>query len=293
MSISYYVSWLGLVSLVALPAAQGEIYTYERDGVIVISSEPPPKRLRPQRRTKPHRAQPRRAKPRNKRPRSLEQSRKQSRKQSRRDQRAQHKGSRWVPSRSLSRYRNTLVEAAARYQLPARLLWSVISHCRELGEPSRSQRRYDLSSCLSKEVQQKLALEKPPKEKPLQGSMRSTTGLTKRERAARQLQGIASLLRRLINHFRGDVTLTLTAYPHASQSPAHYIFSRSDRALKLSNLLAPRISQGISQGISERNEPLSSEIEPSSQHKLQLRARRLAFTREALKLYHRLAREEE
>ena len=288
MPISYYVAWLGLVSFIVLPTAQGEIYTYERDGVIVISSEPPPKRLRPQRRkarrTKPRRAKPHHAKHQGKRSRSPEQSR--------RDKRARHTRSRWTPPRSLSRYRDVLVETAARYQLPARLLWSVISHCRKLRHPSQRQRRHDLSSCLSEQVEQRLALERTERRtevKPPQEPTRSTSRLSKRERAARQLQGIASLLRRLINHFRGDVTLTLTAYPRASQSLGHYIFAKSDRALKLSNLLAPRINQGISEG----GDPLPSDIAPSSQHKAQLRARRLAFTREALKLYHRLAREGE
>ena len=114
--------------------AHAKIYTYERDGVVVISSEPPPKFHRPRR---AHRNIQRRREAQSRSSRSTSSKpvevsapvQKKRKRSSRRPSIKRNRRTSWRPHLSIGRYREQLKRAALHYQLPPRILWSVLSAC--------------------------------------------------------------------------------------------------------------------------------------------------------------------
>lgn len=212
-----------------------EVYTYEKDGVIVLSSEPPPRRARPARRT------------------STAQRSRASKRESevKRDQSAPLK-KKWKPTGKIARQKEEVKRAAELERLPHQLIWSVIAACADHPPPASSISTS--MSCLLPTLKDKLS----PQD--------SGTAATSEVKSA------ASLLRRLVNYYRGDVTLVLSAYPYAARDKHHPTWSEGSPPLSLSSLLTQP------SGSSEYYMP---------------RDRRwgLAFTRRALEIYHKPAEE--
>ena len=259
--------------------AQAKIYTYERDGVIVISSEPPPKFSRPKRskRTRKPAQDSRTRKSRNSKKSRAKKNRAPRRKTKKRSSTSARRRPSWKPPRSLVRYRKYLKQAAQHYQLPTRLLWSVISACQEikrvkltLKDPKAASTKPHVT-CMSSQVIDMLA----------EGISRQMSPRirksTRRYQRTQQFFAAAAVLRRLINYYRGDVTLVLSAYPYAAHWTEHPVFSTRSRTLSSNQLLSPNDVQK------------SGTIRPA--HQTKLRFAYLLFSRKAIALYHRLLEE--
>ena len=143
------------------------------------------------------------------------------------------------------------MKAADKQQLPSSLIWSVLGAC-HLSPKIRSSTDINSVTCLSKDVQDLL------KEK---------------QADPQKLDDVASLLRLLINFYRGDVTLTLSAYPHAAVDTYHHSFTSAAASLSTASLLV------------ERGD-MPQAYTPSVDRKSSLH-----FTRTALSIYQQLAHE--
>ena len=269
--------------------AHAKIYTYERDGVVVISSEPPPKFHRPKRvrRSTKGRREVQSKSRRDTSSRSVEVKVPPKKKRKRNSRTSSTKGKRrvsWRPHRSIARYRELLKRAALRYQLPPRLLWSVLSSCHQLrrkrsilstlSDPHFKTLKTEVA-CLSADVSRLLTVETSPL------ATQSRSKSTRVRRATQQIFDAAALLRRLINYYRGDVTLVLSAYPYAAYWSQHPVFSKAPRALGVDDLLNINAAQSAS--LAKRT--------TAPPHQDQVHFIYLTFSREAIALYHRLLEE--
>ena len=267
--------------------AQAKIYTYERDGVIVISSEPPPKFSRPKR-SRRTRQLPQKSRTQKNVKSSYKRSKKSRPKRNQTSRRKVRKRSStsvrrspWKPPKSLTRYRKHLKRAAQHYQLPHRLLWSVISACQEikrlkltLNDPEAEPIKQQVT-CMSSQVIDVLSEELSTQISP------RTHRSTRHRQRARQFFAAAAILRRLINYYRGDVTLVLSAYPYAAHWTQHPVFSTSSRTLNSNQLLS----------LNDVKQSTTSAQRTQPPHQTKLRFAYLLFSRKAIALYHRLLEE--
>ena len=265
--------------------AHAKIYTYERDGVVVISSEPPPRFSRPKRvkrRTK------RRAKKRKKAvgsqrsmtPRSETRKKARRRRSTKINTKKLKRRAPWTPPKSIELYQDTIKNVAKHYQLPTRLLWSVLSACHSIKRHSSmpemlKTKQLDRIACISDEVRQQFTDEI--------STLLAKTKIrsTQARRGVQQIFGAGVLLRRLINYYRGDVTLVLSAYPHAAYWSQHPVFVNNSRTLSVDGLLNKSSVQ------------TTSPVDQTSKglQRVESRFVYLTFSRMAITLYHRLLEE--
>lgn len=224
----------------SLGISYGEIYTYEKDGVIVISSEPPPK---------PKRRRGTRGRSRRQRESSKRTIERGGQTRAQTSNRAQISNRGRTPQRSsksprlprvLHRYNKSLSELALKYHLPARILYSVVLSCS--AEARHSHLKNDESSrgerytCLHPTVDSLI-------EGILSKSAKRNKRVGKEAEALKSKELINSfdrslwLLRKLVNRYRGDVTLALSSYYQASQLTEHPIFKHRAQPEQSLNIL--------------------------------------------------------
>lgn len=181
-----------------------EIYTYEQDGVIIISSEPPP---RPKKRKKPYK----RLKQRSLDTRqvlrdSIKRERQQVKSKVKRYRGPKKPKSLPIP-RDVRRLKKELLQLKQRYKLPIYLLPALFKSCHFIHsyERYKKQRRssYRQLTCLSPKVSRFIKLR-----------IQNQVLKSKFE----ELEHSAWLVRKLINHFRGDLTLALLSYYMSAQN---------------------------------------------------------------------------
>jgi hypothetical protein len=160
-------------------------------------------------------------------------------------------------------------------------LWSVISACHSIKRYSsipdilKVEQLKDRIACISDEVRQQFADET--------SALLAKTKIRSNQarRGVQQIFGAGVLLRRLINYYRGDVTLVLSAYPHAAYWSQHPVFVNKSRTLSVDGLLNNSSVQ------------MTAPVDQTSRglKRVQSRFIYLTFSRMAITLYHRLLEE--
>ena len=211
--------------ILRLPTVKAKIYTYEKDGVIVMSTEPPPRPLR-----------------KNKIRTSLSSThgktkRKSERKKKRNTVQGIRKNRNKMRINPLSlqtpyyvnKHKSVTSRLSIKYQLPKAMIHSVISACYYLNKEFKN---LDTNvACLSDRVKKSLSELLKTKQNKEELNIKTSE-------AARTLEPSLWLLRHLINFYRGDVTLALSAYYMTGQSlETLQFFIQSSLPRKLSDFL--------------------------------------------------------
>jgi hypothetical protein len=190
-----------------ITSSHAEIYTYEKNGVIIISSEPPPK---PNKRRRVRRTRTKRGttKKHNQSVDPKHQA-KLSKSINKRDQRRRYHLKRKAVKlpRKLRKYKREIKVLSEKYKLPDRLLMTIFNACHQVhkGHTQTSEKLVNPYTCLSESVVSLI-------ERYLKASYKTKRYL---------IEHSAWLIRKLINQYRGDLTLALSAYYFAAQDPQH------------------------------------------------------------------------
>ncbi len=225
------LSLLSLLLCIAMSSVQhllvyAEIYTYEQNGVIIISSEPPPQ---PKRRHSRRKKRPKKAQTsdwqfgelrlqQNKKTRQLKKLRQKQQKQATKKKRRKAKANKKISAtklptpRILRRLKSPLQILSQKYKLPDDLLRSVFKSCHFVNPQipssvkaiSKSKTNpYLRLTCVSLEVAE---------------LMDKRNLMLEVDQKHRYLEYASWLLRKLINDYRGDLTLALSAYFISAQN---------------------------------------------------------------------------
>ena len=196
------------LSLFCVSWGHAEIYTYEKDGVIVISTEPPPQPLR---RKKVRRNKARKTSRKKRNTKAL--------KKKKRSSRITIRPAKFHKPRLLRKIKKELRALTKTYLLPLSLTTSLISACYHLKREFKSLNKTKFKSitCLSEPVTKNLI-----------DSQSKNKKVNKRtHHIADNIEPGLWLLRRLLNFYRGDVTLALSAYYMVGQSQEALTYVKS------------------------------------------------------------------
>ena len=244
---------LGLFSLIlgllfiSYGQANAEIYTYERDGVIVISSEPPPrpkrKRIRRKKRSTQFKDKDSRndlLKAVNRIELSNEKNNQAKPKRKTHRKLSKNKIKSLPIPRKLRRLKKELQELNKKYKLPAHLLLSLFKSCHFVGKHQhkiRNSRLYQRLTCLSSEVAELIANK-------IQSPILNNKLIN--------LEHASWLIRKLINNYRGDLTLALSAYFMSAQNKRDFKSVVSMKNINKDKLMTLKSLVDASQVLSEQ-----------------------------------------
>ena len=210
--LGFFSLTLGLL-FIPYKQVNSEIYTYEQDGVIVISSEPPPrpKRKRIRRKKRNTRFEDKGSendllKNDTRLKRGNETNNQVKSKRTTRRGQSKNKLKRLPIPRKLRRLKKELQELNKKYKLPAHLLLSLFKSCHFVGKNQYKMlksRLYQRLTCLSSEVAELIANK-------IQSPILNSKLVN--------LEYASWLIRKLINNYRGDLTLALSAYFMSAQN---------------------------------------------------------------------------
>ncbi|MAD61645.1 MAG: hypothetical protein CMH49_09095 [Myxococcales bacterium] len=244
---------LGLFSLILgllfIPygPVNAEIYTYEQDGVIVISSEPPPRPRRRRNRRKKRSAQLKDKDSRNdllkngtrfERSNKLNNQAKPKRKT--RQRLSKNKVKRLPMPRKLRRLKKEVEELNKKYKLPAHLLLSLFKSCHFVGKSHHKKQGsslYRRLTCLSSEVAELIANK-------IQSPILNSKLM--------DLEHASWLIRKLINYYRGDLTLALSAYFMSAQNKLDFKSVVGMKNINKGRLMTLKSLVDASQNLSEQ-----------------------------------------
>ena len=254
--------------------SRAEIYTYEKDGVIIISSEPPPRprRRRLGKKSRSNRNSESRVRLKRREVNHPKKPRRKSEKLTKSDLSKNDKKSPLRLPWRLKKQRAFIEKLSMRYHLPPRLLPSVSLSCLAgAKEVKQSHSSFDEGleyTCLKQEsrdvIQNQLA--RMSTHQPLLVDAKSQKNMSL---LAQSLEKSAWLLRKLINRYHGDLTLAIASYYEASQDHKHSVYGYHSISEQDLTLAMNKFSQKLDKAL-EVKRPKAASIE---------------FTRRALSLW--------